>query len=266
MMDSLPTAGFEFQDRSLAPSRVVSREFGRAFDGAQETLRLSELDEVALPALVRAFHGSGSLLYRFDPSGRFLPIAGSLCAEMGAYRAEFFDEDPIHNVLRGLSARRTPIVLTMQAIAVAGLSARGDCRRFYETHAMHDLLGLFVDGRNYGEAGMVGFFVARHRHQGPFSEDDIAPMREMHRVLRGANVRAERMAGSAPEPPLPPSLTGAEREVLMLLGEGLPNAEIARRRFVSVETVKTHLQRIYQKCDVKGRTEAALLTQKLRAY
>jgi DNA-binding CsgD family transcriptional regulator len=53
-------------------------------------------------------------------------------------------------------------------------------------------------------------------------------------------------------------LTPAERVVLGCLGEGLSNREIAARLFVSVETVKTHVQRVLGKLSVTSRTQAAV--------
>ncbi len=54
-------------------------------------------------------------------------------------------------------------------------------------------------------------------------------------------------------------LTDRERETLNLLSEGKSNKEIADRLCISVETIKSHLQTIYRKLDVKSRTEAAIL-------
>ena len=47
-----------------------------------------------------------------------------------------------------------------------------------------------------------------------------------------------------------------ELEVLQLIAEGLSNQEIASRLFVSLNTVKTHSSRIFEKLDVKRRTQA----------
>jgi DNA-binding CsgD family transcriptional regulator len=47
-----------------------------------------------------------------------------------------------------------------------------------------------------------------------------------------------------------------EREVLQLMATGLSNQEIADRLFVSLHTIKTHSSRLFEKMDVKRRTQA----------
>jgi NarL family two-component system response regulator LiaR len=47
-----------------------------------------------------------------------------------------------------------------------------------------------------------------------------------------------------------------EWEVLALISEGLSNQEIAERLFVSVNTIKTHSSNLFEKLDVKRRTQA----------
>ena len=54
-------------------------------------------------------------------------------------------------------------------------------------------------------------------------------------------------------------LSDREREVLALLGTGAPNAELARRLFVSEATVKTYVSRLLTKLDLANRTQAAIL-------
>ena len=51
-------------------------------------------------------------------------------------------------------------------------------------------------------------------------------------------------------------LSERELEVLELLAAGKSNAQIAKQLHVSVNTVKFHLQKIYQALDVSNRTEA----------
>jgi DNA-binding NarL/FixJ family response regulator len=53
-------------------------------------------------------------------------------------------------------------------------------------------------------------------------------------------------------------LTDREREVVMLVGEGLRNQQIADRLFISVITVRHHLSSVFSKLDVKDRFELAI--------
>ena len=51
-------------------------------------------------------------------------------------------------------------------------------------------------------------------------------------------------------------LSNRELEILGLMAEGNSNQEIANRIFVSLSTVKTHNQNLFEKLDVKRRTQA----------
>jgi two-component system response regulator DegU len=55
------------------------------------------------------------------------------------------------------------------------------------------------------------------------------------------------------------SLTGREKEILMLLLKGKSNKDIADLMFLSTETIKTHLQNIYRKLGVNSRMEVAAI-------
>jgi len=51
-------------------------------------------------------------------------------------------------------------------------------------------------------------------------------------------------------------LSRRELEVLQLMAEGFSNQEIASRLFVSLNTIKTHSSKLFEKLDVKRRTQA----------
>jgi len=53
-----------------------------------------------------------------------------------------------------------------------------------------------------------------------------------------------------------PVLTRREREILALLADGFGNKQIAARLGISTNTVKTHLELMFDKLDVSTRTEA----------
>ena len=56
-------------------------------------------------------------------------------------------------------------------------------------------------------------------------------------------------------------LTSQEREILRLITDGLSNRSIARQLTISSEAVKTHIQRIMQKLQVKDRAQAGMIAR-----
>ncbi len=57
-----------------------------------------------------------------------------------------------------------------------------------------------------------------------------------------------------------PKPSGREREVLTLIRQGLSNRDIGARLYISERTVKSHVNRLLQKFEVKNRVQLALST------
>jgi DNA-binding CsgD family transcriptional regulator len=75
-------------------------------------------------------------------------------------------------------------------------------------------------------------------------------------VLKAAGHRVRRRAG------LPGGLTPREADVVVLLARGRSNPEIADALGISRRTVTSHLEHVYTKLGVSGRTEAALFAMR----
>jgi DNA-binding NarL/FixJ family response regulator len=93
------------------------------------------------------------------------------------------------------------------------------------------------------------------------TEDEI--LHAIETVAAGGAVLGAGVAGrlqdffAAPAPPEPfPDLTAREREILTLIAEGRPNAEIAHRFTLSEKTVRNYVSNILTKLHVAHRTEA----------
>ena len=89
----------------------------------------------------------------------------------------------------------------------------------------------------------------RKRHD--FTDDEVARIVLVTPIL-------QRLLRHRPTPHLPATLTVQERRVLVLVAGGMSNAEIAAHLFVSVSTVRKHLEHAYRKLGVHNRMAAVV--------
>ena len=89
----------------------------------------------------------------------------------------------------------------------------------------------------------------------PFAPDELVA--RVRTLLR----RAERPVR---EGPVRSNLTAREFEVLRLLADGLSQADIAARLFISSKTVATHIEHILDKLEVRSRAQAVALAYRER--
>jgi ATP/maltotriose-dependent transcriptional regulator MalT len=116
------------------------------------------------------------------------------------------------------------------------------------------------------EAQMLDAFVIAYRAQPRLAAAlaaDPASLPLVQAVLPAANdvALARRMGielGTELTPPGLEELTPRENEVLRLMAEGLGNAEISRRLFISEKTTKVHVHHIFRKLGVTTRVQAVL--------
>ena len=108
--------------------------------------------------------------------------------------------------------------------------------------------GIAVGFRNGADAVSQIWF-DRLRHE--FTDEDLARLALVIPIL-------QRLLRVRPTPHLPAALTVQERRVLMLVANGLSNSEIAAHLFVSVATVRKHLEHAYRKLGVHNRMAAVV--------
>jgi len=113
------------------------------------------------------------------------------------------------------------------------------------------------------ESGAIGYLLKN------VSVDELA------RAIRAAHIgrttlsqeAAQSLVQAASQPPAPGlDLTEREREVLLLMVEGLNNTQIAGRLTVSPSTIKSHVSKVLSKLGVASRTEAVTLALRNKLF
>jgi DNA-binding NarL/FixJ family response regulator len=91
--------------------------------------------------------------------------------------------------------------------------------------------------------------------------DAVVSPRVTRRMLElfAEELPAGEAAPAARTDPRLDDLTQREREVLLAVAEGLSNAEVAARLFLSEATVKTHVGRVLAKLGVRDRVQAVVV-------
>ncbi|WP_059006460.1 response regulator [Streptomyces specialis] len=87
---------------------------------------------------------------------------------------------------------------------------------------------------------------------------DPATTARLMSSLRGDDTRP-----AEPQDAALAALSPREREILILIGEGLTNRQIGQRLFLSEKTVKNHISRLLAKLGVERRVQAAVLASKV---
>jgi predicted ATPase/DNA-binding CsgD family transcriptional regulator len=137
--------------------------------------------------------------------------------------------------------------------------------------------------RRWAEAVALWAALDAHTHDGGFTDvpQDVdrrqAPRRKARQALGPAQTRAAEQRGAAmtlataaefvtmlatPEPPAPArhgQLSPRERELVTLVAQGHTDAQIARHLYISVRTVRSHLDRIRDKTGCRRRADLTRL-------
>jgi DNA-binding NarL/FixJ family response regulator len=115
---------------------------------------------------------------------------------------------------------------------------------------MHEEEAFFFEALRAGASGYVLKGASREEL---LSAIRAVPRQGVYLSPKLASVLVKDYLIHHPAPQAEDPLTPRERQILMLIAEGLTNTMIARRLTLSPNTVKTHRMRIYQKLNLNDR-------------
>ena len=145
------------------------------------------------------------------------------------------------------------LVLTMQSsedavLAALGAGADSYCMKDIESEKLIDALVQTYEGNSWIDPNIADVVLRKIRAE---TEAQNSEASTKNISIRAVDSDIEKVIESYP-------LTARELEVLELIVEGCNNATIAKRLFLTVGTVKTHVRGILSKLCVDDRTQAAV--------
>jgi DNA-binding NarL/FixJ family response regulator len=147
------------------------------------------------------------------------------------------------------------IVLDLELAGMKGVEVLAALRR-RPTSPKVLVLTAYNDGESIRSALDAGAEGLALKTQSP--QQTVDAIRQVHAGQLVFPQAARRWLQERGRDGKPDDLTQRERQVWELVAHGLSNREIARRLTLSDNTVKFHVQHLFNKLGVKNRTEAAL--------
>lgn len=143
------------------------------------------------------------------------------------------------------------LILTMQnseesVLAAFGAGADSYCMKDIESESLVNAVKTTSTGSSWIDPAIADIILRQVRH-----EDTKGGTSGKRVIIEGLDPETEKSLEGFP-------LTQREREVLELIVAGCDNAEIAKRLYLTIGTVKTHVRGILSKLCVDDRTQAAV--------
>lgn len=155
-----------------------------------------------------------------------------------------------------------PLQLGTEVIGMIGVANKRkgygpDDERLLSTFANQVAVAIDNAGLYQHQQEMIVRLQQLHEHLSKAERDELVAL-ERERMTAAFRVDPGKTT------PARPRLNDSQQEILRLLTEGLSNKEIASRVHLSENTVKTHIQEILRRLEVRNRVQAAVRATKER--
>jgi DNA-binding NarL/FixJ family response regulator len=207
-----------------------------------------------------------------------MPLRVLICQETLIVRdglRSILEAEPDIDVLEATDSGFHAIMLVRSDppdVVIVGLSLRGlsgaEFVRRLRQERIDDPPGVVVFGMSFSDEVVTDMLRAGANGllMGDASRDEV--LATVRAVARGQTRLAPEITERLVEwfrrqeadppgqpPPQVPDLTPRERQVLLLLAQGLTTDEVAKQLFIGLSTVRTHLHRLRTKLDLKDRAQ-----------
>lgn len=136
-------------------------------------------------------------------------------------------------------------------VYIVHVNSEGQIRKIYDSiQNSIDQISIVIESKTYKLSIDIGYYLVKNKDMSP--EQVILKANDM--ILTGKKQNKE-MREILEQLESDDKLTFREREILLLLIHGKTNLEIADELFISLSTVKKYISFIFEKYDVKTRSE-----------
>ena len=208
-----------------------------------------------LKTLANLFGYKHSLFWQVTADGQTIdPLVHNMNETLLYEYLDFFYHLDILNPCNLPLNPKAQVIKIADAMPILHFQKTDYFREFLQKYHYIDEMGIYLYHQNKLIA-VIG--LVRNKHERPFNEQDKHRLQFLAKPLESSIVAYETVINGYPKQHdgKNGSLTTREIELIKLVKKGLSNQEISKELFISINTVKKHLQNLYQKLDVANRTE-----------
>ncbi|BAQ09240.1 transcriptional regulator [Bacillus sp. OxB-1] len=247
--------------------QLTQKEYKKIMEGLDrvafnsDSSNLTAYRQKVVDCLFEVF-GYTNLFWLLDDEGRLMDPIFTNIEDKSMY--EYFETYHTHDVLAPgnipTGVPTAPILKNKDVMPYNQFKKTEYALHYFDRFGYIDEMGIYI----YDKSELVGVIgLVRKKEEGHFSEVDRNCIQFLIKSIEGAFNAAAMISQEQREPILEARLTSREKEIVKLVRQGLLNKEIGEALSISVNTVKKHLQNVFQKMGVENRTELGYLLSRI---